>query len=117
MGSDRRPGRPSLVADGRGPRRPTYGARPFDGTTGGRRNTRDPKRLHLRDVEVLVLGKRGEEFLCDLLLKGRHRCRRRLVPDQSRRSLRLFEAWLYRRGFTRQVAAWPDRGPHRRGAG
>jgi hypothetical protein len=25
-----------------GPRRPTYGARPFDGTTGGRRNTRDP---------------------------------------------------------------------------
>jgi hypothetical protein len=29
------PRRPSPGADGRGPRRVTYGARPFDGTTGG----------------------------------------------------------------------------------
>src|SRR5258708_38278315 len=32
--------RPSPVAVG--PRRPTYGARPFDGTTGGGGDTRDP---------------------------------------------------------------------------
>ena len=31
----------SRVANGRGPRRPTSGARPFDGTTGGMGDTRD----------------------------------------------------------------------------
>ena len=40
--ADRGPGQTLAVADGRGPRRPTSSARPFDGTTDGMGDTRDP---------------------------------------------------------------------------